>query len=48
VAIEAFPNDSAMHEDFTTVVNSLLENLKGFELTESNSMSYPAWLTGIP
>jgi hypothetical protein len=44
VAIEAFPNDSAMHEDFTALVNYLFENFKGVELTESNSLSYPAWL----
>ena len=44
VAIEGFPNDSEMHEDFTILVNFLFENFNGYELTESNSKSYPAWL----
>jgi len=44
VAFEAFPNDSAMHSDFTRFVNLFLEKLQGVRLTESNSMSYPAWL----
>jgi len=44
VAFETFPNDSAMHEDFTALVNKFLGELEGVELTASNSMSYPAWL----
>jgi hypothetical protein len=44
VAFEAFPNDSGMHRDFTVFVNAFLGKLSGVELTESNSMSYPAWL----
>jgi hypothetical protein len=44
VAFEAFPNDSGMHGDFTAFVNAFLGRLNGVELTESNSMSYPAWL----
>jgi hypothetical protein len=47
VAFEAFPNDSAMHENFTKLVNEYLKNLKGIPLTESNSLSYPAWLQGV-
>jgi hypothetical protein len=44
VAFEAFPNDSGMHGDFTVFVNAFLGKLSGVNLTESNSMSYPAWL----
>jgi hypothetical protein len=44
VAFEAFPNDSAMHGDFTGFVNTFLEKLQGVDLKASNSMSYPAWL----
>jgi hypothetical protein len=44
VAFEAFPNDSGMHSDFTAFVNFFLGKLHGVELTEFNSMSYPAWL----
>jgi hypothetical protein len=44
VAFEAFPNDSGMHGDFTVFVNAFLERLKGVDLTEANSMSYPSWL----
>ena len=44
VAFEAFPNDSGMHRDFTVFVNAFLGKLGRIELTESNSMSYPAWL----
>jgi len=47
IAFEAFPNDSAMHRDFTTFVNGYLKSLKGVPLTESNSLSYPAWLRGL-
>lgn len=44
VAFEAFPDDSAMHGDFTAFVNVFLEKLQDVRLLESNSMSYPAWL----
>jgi hypothetical protein len=44
VAFESFPNDSAMHGDFTAFVNGFLEKLQGSPLTASNSMGYPAWL----
>jgi hypothetical protein len=44
VAFETFPNDSAMHEDFTALVNGFLETLEGVELSASDSLSYPAWL----
>jgi hypothetical protein len=44
IAFEAFPDDSAMHADFTSFVNSFLENLPDVALSESNSMGYPAWL----
>jgi len=44
VAFEAFPNDSGMHGDFTILVNAFLEKLQEVRLSESNSMSYPAWL----
>jgi hypothetical protein len=47
VAFETFPNDSAMHEDFTSLVNLFLGKLEGVDLTEYNSMSYPAWLQTI-
>ena len=47
VAFEAFPNDSGMHRDFTVFVNAFLGKLNGIELTESNSMSYPAWLQSL-
>jgi hypothetical protein len=47
VAFEAFPNDSAMHGDFTAFVNSFLEKLQGVDLNASNSMSYPAWLQSL-
>jgi hypothetical protein len=33
-----------MHGDFTAFVNAFLGKLSGVELTEANSMSYPAWL----
>jgi len=44
VAFETFPNDSGMHRDFSVFVNAFLGRLSSVELTESNSMSYPAWL----
>ena len=44
VAFEAFPNDSAMHENFTKLVNEYLKTLKAVSLKASNSLSYPAWL----
>lgn len=44
VAFEAFPNDSGMHSDFTVFANVFLEKLIEVELTESHSLSYPAWL----
>jgi len=44
IGVEAFPNDPAMHGNFTTTVNEFLKSLKGVSLTESNSRSYPAWL----
>jgi hypothetical protein len=47
VAFEAFPNDSGMHGDFSVFVNAFLGKLSGVELTESNSMSYPAWLKSL-
>jgi len=47
IAFEAFPNDSAMYGNFTLLVNEYLKDLKDVRLTESNSMSYPAWLQGI-
>jgi hypothetical protein len=36
-----------MHEDFTSLVNLFLGKLEGVDLTEYNSMSYPAWLQTI-
>jgi hypothetical protein len=47
VAFETFPDDSAMHSAFTHFVNLFLQGLQGAELSESNSMSYPAWLLEI-
>jgi len=44
MAFEAFPNDSAMHGNFTTFVNTFLETLPDIRLEEANSMSYTAWL----
>jgi hypothetical protein len=47
VAFEAFPDDSAMHADFTSFVNCFLQKLPDVALSESNSMGYPAWLDTI-
>jgi len=43
LAVEAFPNDSEIHEAFTRTVSSFLD---GFPtaLAAVNSMSYPEWL----
>jgi len=44
VAFEAFPDDSAMHADFTSFVNSFFQHLPDVVLSESDSMGYPTWL----
>lgn len=47
VAFEAFPNDPAMHEDFTRLVNEFVKSLHDVRLQESNSKSYPDWLQNL-
>ncbi len=48
IAFEAFPDDSAMHRDFTTFVKAFLEGLEGMVLSASTSKGYPAWLATLP
>jgi hypothetical protein len=47
VAFEAFPDDSAMDAAFTQAVEAFLADLKGVNLSATNSLSYPAWLREV-
>jgi len=47
VAFETFPDDSQMHACFTRLVDCFLEVLDDVKLSESHSMSYPAWLRSL-
>ena len=44
LAVEAFPDDSAMGSAFTGVVESFLDLLTEIDLNAAQSKSYPAWL----
>ena len=47
LAVEAFPDDSAMSSAFTEVVEVFLGDLTDIELDAAHSKSYPAWLNTI-
>jgi len=47
VAFEGFPDDSAMHTDFSRFVNAFLEELPDIPISSANSMGYPAWLMSL-
>jgi hypothetical protein len=47
LGFEAFPDDAAMIADFTRVVEGFLATLDGVSLDESNSLSYPGWLSRL-
>lgn len=47
LAIEAFPNDSAMNAAFTRAIEAFVVELTDLDLTAAHSGSYPAWLGGI-
>lgn len=47
LAVEAFPDDSAMGSAFTRVVEAFLNALTEIDLNASQSKSYPLWLDTI-
>lgn len=47
LAVEAFPDDSAMGSAFTEVVDTFLNNLTEIDLNAAQSKSYPSWLETI-
>jgi len=47
LAVEAFPDDSAMGSAFTRVVEAFLNPLSKVNLNASQSKSYPSWLDTI-
>ncbi len=44
LAVEAFPDDSAMGAAFAATVGAFLQTLTDLDLGPERSMSYPAWL----
>ena len=44
LAVEAFPDDSAMSSAFTEVIEAFLCDLTDIDLDAARSKSYPAWL----
>ena len=47
LAVEAFPDDSAMHSAFGGAVEAFLSDLTDIELDAAHSGSYPSWLNTI-
>ena len=47
LAVEAFPDDSAMSSALTEVVEAFLSDLTDIDLDAARSKSYPAWLDTI-
>lgn len=47
LAVEAFPDDSAMSSAFNEVVESFLSDLTDIDLDAARSKSYPSWLDTI-
>ena len=47
LAVEAFPDDSAMSSAFTEVVEAFLSDLTDIDLDAAHSKSYPSWLDTI-
>ncbi len=47
LAVEAFPDDSALASDFTEVVEAFLSGLTEIDLNAAQSKSYPSWLDSI-
>ncbi len=47
LAVEAFPDDSAMGSAFTGVVERFLDLLTEIDLNAAQSKSYPAWLNSL-
>ncbi len=47
LAVEAFPDDSAMSGAFTEVVGAFLDDLTGIDLVAAHSKSYPSWLDTV-
>ena len=47
LAVEAFPDDSAMSGAFTEVVEAFLGDLTDIDLAAARSKSYPSWLDTI-
>jgi hypothetical protein len=47
LAVEAFPDDSAMGGAFNGIVEAFLDPLSDFNLDAAQSKSYPAWLNSI-
>jgi len=47
LAVEAFPDDSAMGNTFTEVVEAFLGDLTDINLIADQSKSYPSWLDSI-
>jgi hypothetical protein len=47
LAFEAFPNDAAMDQAFTGIIEAFLDALTPLLLTTDHSQSYPAFLCGL-
>ena len=47
LAVEAFPDDSAMSGAFTEIVEAFLGDLTDIDLGAAHSKSYPSWLDTI-